>query len=288
MYVVLGANGRAGGEVAGSLLDRGEAVRVVVRRREQGERWKARGAEAAVAAIEDVEAMAAALSGASAAFLLNPPPLSGDPFAQTETLGAALAEAVRRARLPKAVILSSIGAQHARRLDVIATLNRFEALMAGASPATAFLRSAYFVETWGEVAQAAITDGVLPTFIDPTQKIPMVSTIDIGRVVADLIGEDWNGARTVELSGPLDWSAADVASAFADVLGRPVTPLFVEPEHRAAVLAQEGVPPEVAEALLGMYDGIADGLFIRESSNEQRRGTVPLAFAAERIVAPGG
>lgn len=286
MYVVLGANGRAGGEVARSLIDRGEAVRVIVRRSEQGERWEALGADVAVARIEDVDAVAAALTGASAAFLLNPPPLSGDPFAQTEALGAALAEAVRRARLPKAVILSSIGAQNAGRTDVIATLNRFEALMNGAAPATAYLRSAYFVETWGEVAHAAIADSVLPTFIDPEQKIPMVSTIDIGRAAADLMGEEWEGTRTVELSGPLDWSAADVASAFAAVIGRPVMPLFVEPEHRAAVLAREGVPPEVADALLGMYDGIANGRFIRESRNEQRRGTVPLAVAAERLVAP--
>lgn len=37
MYVVLGANGRAGGEVARALIAGGEAVRVVLRRKEQGE-----------------------------------------------------------------------------------------------------------------------------------------------------------------------------------------------------------------------------------------------------------
>ncbi|TIL75188.1 MAG: NmrA family protein, partial [Mesorhizobium sp.] len=68
MYVVLGANGRAGGEVARALITGGEAVRVVLRRKEQGEKWTALGAEVAVASMEDAGAMADALKGARAAF----------------------------------------------------------------------------------------------------------------------------------------------------------------------------------------------------------------------------
>jgi uncharacterized protein YbjT (DUF2867 family) len=284
MQVVVGANGRAGGETARALIERGEAVRVVLRRPEQAGRWTALGAEVAIAEIEDIDAMADALNGASAAFLLNPPPVSGDPYGRTEELGAALAEAARRARLPKAVILSSIGAQHASGVGVIATLNQIEALLDGVVPATTFLRSAYFVETWGEVAAAAMSDGVLPSFIEPTQKIPMVSTIDVGRTAAALLCEEWKGRRIVELSGPEDWSPGDVAAAFAQVLGHPVDPLPIPPERRAAVLAEEGVPAEVANALLGMFDGIASGRFTRQGSNEQRRGLVSLEMAIERMV----
>lgn len=285
MYTVLGANGRAGGEVARALMESGEAVRVILRRKKQGERWVALGAEVAVAGIGDVDAMTAALQGAEAAFLLNPPPVSGDPYALAEEHGAVLAEAVRRARLPTAVVLSSIGAQHVSGTGVIATLNRFEALLDGVAPATVFLRSGYFVETWSEVAEAVLSDNVLPTFIEPSWKIPMVSTIDVGHAAATLLCERWSGKRVVELGGPQDWSADDVASAFAQVLGRPVTPVLVPPEQRATLLAAEGVPGEVASALLGMYEGIANGLFMRQSSSEHRRGTVSLATAIKRVVA---
>lgn len=285
MHVVLGANGRAGGETARALIERGEAVRVVVRRPEQGEKWTTLGAEVAVASIEDADALADALKGASGAFLLNPPPVSGDPYARTEELGAALADAAQRARLPRAVVLSSIGAQHASGTGVIATLNRIEALLDSVAPATACLRSGYFVETWSEVAEAAMSEGVLPTFIEPSRKIPMVSTVDVGRAAASLLCEDWTGKRVVELGGPQDWSAGDVAAAFAEVLGRPVTPMLVPPEGRAALLAAEGVPGEVAAALLGMYEGIAAGRFVRQDGSEHRRGTIPLAAAIERIIA---
>lgn len=285
MYVVLGANGRAGGETARALIERGEAVRVVLRRREQGDTWKALGAEVAVASMEDVGAVADAMSGASGAFLLNPPPVIGDPFAQTDRLGAALADAVRRARLPKAVVLSSIGAQHASGTGIIATLHRFEALLGEAAPAIAFLRPGYFIETWSEVAEAVVSEGVLPTFLDLSRKGPMVSTIDVGRTAAAVLCEDWTGKRIVELSGPDDWSASDVASAFAHVLGRPVTAAPVPAEQRAALLAEQGLSDEVARALLGMYEGIASGRVAHQNEGELRRGTVSLTAAIERIVA---
>jgi uncharacterized protein YbjT (DUF2867 family) len=207
------------------------------------------------------------------------------PYARTEELGAALADAARRARPPKAVILSSIGAQHASGTGVIATLNRFEALLDGVALATAFLRSGYFVETWGEVAETVMSESVLPTFLEPSQTIPMVSTIDVGRAAAAVLCENWTGKRVLELGGPEDWSAGDVAAAFAEVLGRPVKSMLVPPEQRAALLAQEGVPAEVANALLGMCEGIANGLFVRHSSSEHRRGTISLTAAIERIVA---
>lgn len=284
MHVVFGASGRAGGETARALIARGKAVRVVLRRAEQAPRWTATGAQVAIASMDDAGAVAAALDGASAAFLLNPPPVAGDPYARTEEIGAALAEGARRARLPKAVVLSSVGAQHASGTGIIATLHRLEALLARAATTTIFLRPGYFVETWSEVAEAAIAEGVLPTFLEPAQKIPMVSTIDVGRAAAQLLCEDTAGSRVVELAGPQDWSAGDVADAFARTLGRAVTPAFVPPDQRAAMLQAAGVPAEVANALLGMYDGIANGRVAHQAGTELRRGTVQLTAAVERIV----
>jgi hypothetical protein len=68
------------------------------------------------------------------------------------------------------------------------------------------------------------------------------------------------------------------------VIGRPVKPIFVPPEERAAILAKEGIDGKLAQALLGMYAGIADGHFAREEVNEQHRGDVSLTAAVERIV----
>ncbi|MCH2396535.1 NmrA family NAD(P)-binding protein [Oceanibaculum sp.] len=284
MQVVFGANGRAGGETARALIERGLDVRIVLRRAEHAAAWRDTGVQIAIARMDNEDEVAAALEGATGAFLLNPPPSVGNPHEQTEKIGTALAEAARRMQLPRAVVLSSVGAQHASGTGVITTLNRLETLLDGAATATMFLRPGYFVESWSEVAEAAIIEGVLPTFMAPAQKIPMVSTIDVGRAAAQLLAEDWKGQRIVELGGPEDWSASDVAAAFARALGRPVTPTFVPPEQRAAMLAAAGVPKETADALLGMYDGIASGKVAFEPGVERRRGTVSLVAAVERIL----
>jgi uncharacterized protein YbjT (DUF2867 family) len=167
MHVVFGASGRAGGETARALIERGEPVRVVLRRADQAAVWQARGAAVAIARMDEAEAVTSALEGASGAFLLNPPPVAGDPHARTEEIGEALAEGVRRAGLPRAVVLSSIGAQHAFGTGVITTLNRLEGLLDGAAPSMAFLRPGYFLETWSEVADAAMAEGTLPPFLNP-------------------------------------------------------------------------------------------------------------------------
>ncbi len=284
MDVIFGANGRAGGETAKALLANGRSVRVVLRRAEQAEAWRARGADVAIADMEDTNAVAAALQGASGAFLINPPPVSGDPYRSTELIGTALAQGAKRANLRKAVVLSSVGAQHASGTGVISTLHRMETLLADAAPSIAFLRPGYYVETWSEVADAVLGEGVLPTFLDPDLKIPMVSTIDVGRTAAALLGEEWTGKRVIELGGPDDWSAREVADAFATVLGRPVTPAFIPGPERAGVYAEAGVPEQVADALLGMYDGLASGRIAREGGTEDRRGTTSLKTAVARIV----
>jgi uncharacterized protein YbjT (DUF2867 family) len=284
MHVVFGAGGRAAGETAQALLASGAKVRVVLRRPEQAAAWQAHGAEVAFADLQDAGAVAAALEGASGAFLLNPPPVSGDPYQTADNIGRALAAGARRAGLPKAVVLSSVGAQHATGTGVIATLHQMEVHLAGVAPETAFLRPGYYVETWSEVVGAVLGDGVLPTFTAPDLKMPMVSTIDVGRTAAALLGENWTGDRVVELGGPEDWSARDVADAFAAVLNRPITPAFVPEADRAAIYAQAGVPKPVADALLGMYDGLTSGRIARERGREERRGTTPLVTAVARIV----
>jgi uncharacterized protein YbjT (DUF2867 family) len=284
MFVVLGANGRAGGETARALIESRKPVRVVLRRPEQAESWTKLGVEVAIGSIEDVPGLATAMRGAEGGFVLCPPPTSGDPYGHANEVGSALAAAVRQARLAKVVALSSIGAQHRTGTGVIATLNSLEKHLEAAAPSTTFLRPGYFVESWGDVAAAAMADGVLPSFLEPAQKIPMVSATDVGRTAAGLLGDDFTGKRIVELRGPQDWSANDVAAAFAKVLGRPVATAFVPPEARGAVLAEAGVPRELADALLGMYDGIASGKVETEAGTEQRRGSVALADAVARML----
>lgn len=288
MYVVLGANGRAGGETARALIEGGQPVRVVLRRPEQADVWIKRGADVAIGSIDDVASIAAALSNAAGAFLLSPAPTDGDPLHRADEIGSALAMAVRRSGISKIVALSSIGAQHATGTGIIATLHSLERHLQGTAPSMTFLRPGYFVESWAEVARTVVAEGVLPSFLEPARSLPMVSTVDVGHTAARLLVEDFSGERVVELSGADDWSPNDVAAAFGAVLDRPVTVAFVPVEARAHVLAKQGVPPRVAEAILGMYEGLAHGRVAYETGAQRRLGAGSLVDAVRRIVNAAG
>ncbi|HEV2598893.1 NAD(P)H-binding protein [Sphingopyxis sp.] len=283
MYVIFGASGRVGGEVARVLLERGEPVRVVLRRADQGDRWLEAGAQVAIANLEDVGGVAAALQGASATFLFDPLPATDDLFSKADRSGATLAEALYWAEVPKAVILTSMGAQHASGTGAISTMYRFETRLRDAAPATAFVRAGYFFEDIEETARAAIADGSFPTFFEPALQVAMISAIDIGRACADLLLEDWAGQRIVELEGPEDVSADDIAAALTLSAARSVTPTMISAEEHAAMLEADETPPELAKAMLEMYAWVNAGMLSHEPGTERRRGSISLADFIERI-----
>ena len=73
MFVVVGATGNTGSAVVDTLLSRKQPVRIVVRTSDKGEAWKAKGAEIAVASLDDVSALTKAFEGAKGVYLLVPP-----------------------------------------------------------------------------------------------------------------------------------------------------------------------------------------------------------------------
>ena len=123
MYVIAGVSGNTGSIVATALLDQGKKVRVIVRDAKKGAGWKARGAEVAVAAAEDEEALTKALEGAAGAYLISPPDVASSDFiaARRETVEI-LARAVERSKVAHVVFLSSVGAQLAAGTGMVRTV----------------------------------------------------------------------------------------------------------------------------------------------------------------------
>src|SRR3954468_5695495 len=113
MYVIAGVSGNTGSIVASTLLDQGKKVRVIVRDAKKGEPWKARGAEVAVATVDDEAALTKALEGATGAYLLSPPDLGAKDFiAERRKTVDTLARAITSSKVQHVVFLSSVGAQH--------------------------------------------------------------------------------------------------------------------------------------------------------------------------------
>jgi uncharacterized protein YbjT (DUF2867 family) len=286
MYAVAGVTGRTGAAVAGALLEAKQKVRAIVRGAEAGATWNARGAQVAIADLADPVSLTAALRGTQGAYLLCPPRYDlTDPFTNAEQIGASMAQAIEASGVPRAVVLSSAGGHRAAGTGIIGTLHRVEEALAKVETPTAIVRASYFFENWGAVIGAVRGEGILPTFFKTADyAVPTQSVRDIAAtVVALLTGATWQGRKVIELSS-FSVSAADVANAFAEILGKPIAPIVLPHDQWLGILRGSSFSPEVAQQFVAMYDGLNSGVVAAEPGNEARQGRTTLTQAARSLL----
>jgi uncharacterized protein YbjT (DUF2867 family) len=284
MYAIAGVTGHTGSVVAATLLAAGKPVRVIVRDAVKGESWRAKGAEVAVASLDDRAALAAALKGTQGAYLLIPPngfDETNIPANRARTTAAILG-AVADARPAHVVLLSSIGAQHAAGTGPIQFLKPLEdGLRASGVPST-FLRASYFMENWGSMLAGAIAGGAL--YHPQAVPAPQVATADIGRTAARLLVEGApQGTRIVNITGPADLTLDEVAAALSKVSGKEIKAVQVPPSGMVDALAGMGASRELAE----LYGELATAMNANKLvwEGEPLRGTVTLEQRLRELLA---
>jgi len=273
MYAVAGVTGHTGGVVAETLQAEGQPLRVIVRDEKKVATWKDRGAEVAVAAVDDEAALTRALSGTKGAYVLLPPDaVTTDFFGSRGRMIDAIARAAVNARLPHLVLLSSIGAHLPKGHGPIGALyqaeRRFETLGIG----TTFVRASYFLENYGAGLPAAKNDGVLPSFLPANLTHAVVTTPDIGRTAAQALLDGPRGRRVVELSGPADVTPADVAAALTELLGRTVHVVEAPLDAVVPTFTSFGMSQQMAELYREMYASFIGGI-TWEGKGERVRGS---------------
>ncbi len=260
MFVIAGVSGNTGSIVANALLEQGKKVRVIVRDAKKGEPWKARGAEVAIASVDDEEALTKALEGADGAYLILPPDLGAKDFiAERRATVETIARAVEKSKVAHVVLLSSAGAQHESGTGPIRTLHYAEQRLAKTPAKTTFVRAAIFFENFASVL-GAVAQGQLPAFVPAELVTPMVATKDIGLVAAKALLEPPAGkSDIIELAGPRDYSARDIAGVLAKIYGKPVEVAVAPLEAVVPTYTSFGMSPNMAGLFQEMYDGITRG-----------------------------
>ncbi|MEO8047892.1 MAG: NmrA family NAD(P)-binding protein, partial [Nitrospirota bacterium] len=219
MFVVLGATGHTGGVVADTLLARKQPVRIVVRSADKGVAWKAKGAEIAVASLDDVSSLTNVFEGAKGVYLLVPPNYAATAWlADQRARMDRAAEAVQRSAIGHVVFLSSVGGHIPEGTGPIRAARYGEQALGAVAKNLTILRPCYFMDNWAPVVGAAKGEGVLPTFIVPQAMVPMISTRDIGRMGAEQLMVGGKGKQIVELAGPEEYSPDQVAAALGQIL----------------------------------------------------------------------
>jgi uncharacterized protein YbjT (DUF2867 family) len=273
MYLIAGVSGKTGAAAATDLLEKGQPVRVLVRSEDKGRAWREKGAEVAVASLDDVARLTRALEGVKGAYLLVPPDLTLTDFmARGDRLLGAMAEALGSARVPHVVFLSSIGAQHPAGTGPVVILHEGEKRLGGLRGTHAtFVRAAYFMENLGALVPLARSQGILPCLFDPARRISMIATADIGRTAAQALLEPPARNEIIELDALQESSYADAAGILAKLLGRPVQAVPVPAEGAIPALVQSGFSEHMAGLFKEMAHGIDTGSMRFEGSGAGRR-----------------
>jgi uncharacterized protein YbjT (DUF2867 family) len=281
MYVITGATGKVGGELARSLLDLDLPVRVVVRDAAKGAAWAAQGAEVALADIADAGALTRAFTGVDAVFILLPPQFDPSPgYPEARAIIDAVAIALAAARPARVVCLSTIGADAAPD-NLLRQLTLMEQALAGLGLPITFLRAAWFMENAAWDVARAREAGLLPNYLQPAGKpFPMVATRDVGRFAARLMQEEWAGLRIVELEGPARISPDHLARAFATALGRQVRVETVARSRWECLFRAQGMANPLPRCR--MLDGFNEGWI---DFRDQGRGAIKGTTTIEDVVA---
>lgn len=285
MFVVLGATGNTGSAVVETLLSKNQPVRVVVRSADKGAGWKAKGADVAVASLDDVSALTKAFEGAKGLYLLVPPNYGAEAWLadQRQRMDRA-AEAVQKSGVEHVVLLSSVGGHLHGGTGPIRAASYGEYALGCHAKRLTILRPCYFMDNWAPVIGAAKAQGVLPTFIAPPAKIPMISTKDIGRIGAERLMTGGYGKQIVEMAGPAEYSPDQAATALSEILGKTVTAQHAPLSAVVPTFTSFGFSDEAARLFEEMYTAFSKGTIGYEHPDKLVRGTVTLDDALRTMV----
>jgi uncharacterized protein YbjT (DUF2867 family) len=274
MYVVAGVTGNTGGAVASALLDQYKPVRVVVRSESKGEAWRRRGAEVAVASLDDPNSLAPALAGARGFYCLIPPdPTMPDLRARWGRFLEALTTAIGRSTVPHAVFLSSFGG-HIDRFPMDLYL-RAERELRSLRTQFTFLRPSYFMENTRQMLPA-IAQGMLPSLFAPERAFPMIAVHDVATAAVRALLEPPQTTRPLEITGPADYCMNDVAQAYSKALRRPLTVQRVPEAGISAFARRAGFSDEIAHFYEEMVNVFESGVIQFENPAAVRRGPTTL------------
>jgi uncharacterized protein YbjT (DUF2867 family) len=103
----------------------------------------------------------------------------------------------------------------------------------------------------------------------------MVATADVGRVAAELLQQEWNGSRVVELEGPQRVTPNDIAAAFAKIFQHPVRAQAVPRQTWESLFKSQGMRHPTPR--MQMLDGFNQGWIDFEGDEASRlKGQVRL------------
>lgn len=267
-YVVVGASGTVGSQIARELVAQGHAVRATTHRAETA---GTRGAVETVRVdLTTGAGIADAFKGVDGAFLLAPPGYAD----QYKLLSPLVAEA-RRAKVGKVVLMTAMGANLADT-----PFRRVERELEASGIAWNIIRPNWFMQNFQTFWVQGINEQGKIRLPVGNAKTSFIDARDIAAVAVRLLTSHDQDNRDFDLTGPESLTHAEVAQALANETGRKIVFEEIAPDALRKGFLASGVPADYTEFLLVILDYLKQG-YNERSTGEVKRllGREPIAFA---------
>jgi NADH dehydrogenase len=256
MILVVGGTGRLGGRIARTLLDSGEALRVLER---DGSSFDDPRAETVAGDLKDPDSLRKACDSVDVVVTTAnavAPRQADDTIDSVDRLGnhnliaAAAAEGVRHF-----VFVSVLGADANHFAPFVRAKAETEQALRESGLSWTILRPDLIMDVWFPyVMGPALQDGAVTLVGEGKQRHSMVAMQDVVNYAVAAVERKEAANRVLTIGGePVTWS--DVVDTFSDVLGREIPVQTVSPGEPVP-----GLPDFVAELLasLELYESPVD------------------------------
>lgn len=210
-----------------------------------------------------------ATAGVDALYWVDPPAASSDPMGDYRRATESVVAAVEANRIGRVVFQSSVGAEKRHGAGEIDGLAETEVALDSSGADVTHLRCGYFFTNLLYEAES-VKAGLLQTVLPVDAPMSWVAPRDIAEVAAlALLSGHWTGRRVQAVHGPEDLTWTQVAATLTEELRRQVRVERIPDVQMRAQYLQVGMPPAMADAVLGMSTGLRDGF-----EPEQQRSLV--------------
>lgn len=200
----------------------------------------------------------AATRGVDALYWVDPSVLSADPLADYARATDAVTAAVTRNDIGRVVFQSSVGAERRHGAGEIDGLAATEMALDALGIDVTHLRCGYFFTNLLFDLES-IRGGVIRTVLPPDAPMSWVAPRDIAEVAAmTLLNSAWAGRRVQAIHGPADLSWSQVTHVLTEELGHEIDVERIADEVMRDQYLDAGMPPAMADAVLGMSTGLRD------------------------------
>lgn len=255
-----GSLGNIGQHLVKNLVAAGHTVTLISSSPDRKAVIEALGATAAIGSITDTAFLEQAFAGADAVFVMTPPNMGGQNIIDnTVNAGKSYATAIQKSGVKRAVMLSSVGAEHDGGTGPITGLHHIEKLYSELKDvAITYLRAGYFYTNYYNDIPLIQNAGILGSNFAAEVKLPLVHPADIAAAAADALQQS-NTGHTVRYIVSDYVTAADVAAVFGEALGKTLPWVAFTDKQAMEGMTGAGLPEEMAGLYTEMGGAIREG-----------------------------